>query len=85
MSDSVKVQSAPLAPAGKNNVFRPHNPDQGFPLPSSPDDWRPQNQVARFISEPDDELLELSELYRGYEEPDGAPPYDPRMPLKSLL
>ena len=85
IGDSVKVQTAPLVPAGKNKTFRPYNPAQGFLLPPSLDDWLPQNHVARFISEAVDELLDLSELYASYEEPGGAPPYDPRMLLKVLL
>ena len=85
MGDSVDVQRAPLVPAGKNKTFRPYNPAQGFLLPPSLDDWLPQNHVARFISEAVDELLDLSDLYASYEEPGGAPPYDPRMLLKVLL
>jgi len=30
MGDSVKVQTAPLVPAGKHKTFRPYNPAQGF-------------------------------------------------------
>jgi hypothetical protein len=75
IGDSVKVQRAPLAPAGKNKTFRPYNPARGFLLPPSLDDWLPQNHVARFISEAVDELLDLSDLYASYEEPAGAPPY----------
>ena len=85
MGDSVNVQRAPLVPAGKNKTFRPYNPAQGFLLPPSLDEWLPQNHVARFISEAVDELLDLSDLYASYEEPGGAPPYDPRMLLKVLL
>jgi len=85
MGDSVKVETAPLVPAGRNKTFRPYNPAQGFLLPPSLDDWLPQNHVARFISEAVDELLDLSELYASYEEAGGAPPYDPRMLLKVLL
>ena len=85
MGGAVKVQGAPLVPAGRNKTFRPYNPAQGFLLPPSLDDWLPENHVARFISEAVDELLDLSDLYASYEEPAGAPPYDPRMLLKVLL
>ncbi len=85
IGDSVNVPKAPLLPAGKNKTFRPYNPAQGFLLPPSLDEWLPSNHVARFISEAVDELLDLSDLYASYEEPGGAPPYDPRMLLKVLL
>jgi len=85
MGDSVKVETAPPLASGRNKTFRPCNPAQGFPLPRSLDDSLPQNHVARFIAEEVDELLDLSELYAGYEEAGGAPPSDPRMLLKVLL
>ncbi len=81
----VRAPAAPLVQAGKDKTFRRYVPVQGFLLRPSLDDWLPQNHVARFISEVVDELLDLSELYASYEEPGGAPPYDPRMLLKVLL
>jgi len=71
------------APAGRSKVFRAYDRDQSFLMPSSLDDWLPENHTARFVAETV-ELLELSAVYDSYVVASGAPPYDPTMMLKSL-
>ena len=84
MGERLWARSAQV-PAGRNKAFRPYNRAQGSLLPPSLEGWLPQEHVAGFILEAVDELLDLSELYASYQEPDGAPPYDPRMLVKVLL
>src|SRR5690606_22336428 len=64
------------------------NYDINQPLLFEPDlkDWLPENHLVYFISEVV-ESLDLSEIYRSYEEKGlrGAPPIDPRLMLKVLI
>lgn len=64
------------------------NYDINQPLLFEPDlkDWLPENHLVYFISEVV-ESLDLSEIYRSYEEKGlrGAPPIDPRLMLKILI
>ncbi len=71
--------------SSKGKTFRSNDPTQQFLLPPSIDEWLPQDDEARFISEVVDELLDLSEIYSSYEVADGAPPYDPKMMLKIII
>lgn len=66
-------------------MFRRYDPGQSLLMPSSLDDWLPENHTARFIAEVVDELLDLSGIYDAYVEASGAPPYDPTMMLKVLF
>ncbi|MHB1510863.1 MAG: transposase [Acidimicrobiales bacterium] len=73
------------APAGEQKTFRRYDQAQCYLLPPSLDDWLPEDDEARFVSEVVEDLLDLSPIYRSYESAAGAPPYDPRMMLKLLL
>lgn len=73
------------APAGEAKTFRRYDQAQRFLLPPSLDDWLPEDDEARFVSEVVEDLLDLSAIYVSYESASGAPPYDPRMMLKLLL
>jgi transposase len=77
------VEREPSGPVAK--TFRRFDPDQGFLLPPSLDDWLPQEHLARFIAELVDEHLDLSRIHAGYTEGRGAPPYDPRLMVRVLL
>jgi len=72
-------------PAGEFKTFRRYDQGQCFLLPPSLDDWLPEDDEARFVSEVVEELLDLSPMYASYASASGAPPYDPRMMLKLLL
>lgn len=65
--------------------FRGYDQGQQFLLPPSLDDWLPEDDEARFISEVVEEVLDLSPIYGSYASASGAPPYEPRMMLKLLL
>lgn len=62
-------------------TFRPYQPDQTLLLPPSLGDWLPKDHLAYFISEVV-EQLDLSDIYRAYQEERGYPPYDPLMMVK---
>jgi transposase len=68
-----------------DKTFRMFDPDQGFLLPPSLDDWLSAEHLARFIAELVDEHLDLSRIRAGYTEGRGGPPYDPRLMVRILL
>jgi transposase len=70
---------------GVNKTFRPYDPHQQFLVPPSLDDWLPENDLARFVSDLVDEVIDLQPFLDAYKEVRGFPPYDPRLMLKILL
>src|SRR5271169_2248396 len=66
--------------------FLPYSIDQLLLLPPNMREWLPEGHLALFISDVVDEL-DLSAIYRVYEEGDGRgqPPYHPRMLVKLLV
>jgi transposase/Sec-independent protein translocase protein TatA len=64
--------------------FRVYEQRQEFLLPPSLRDWLPEGHLAHFINEVVDQL-NLSVIYRDYQELRGQPPYDPRMMVKLWL
>src|SRR3990172_426819 len=66
--------------------FREHQPEQLLLLPPSLDDWLPEGHLAWFISDVVREL-DLSAIYRSYEEKDGRgqAAYHPLLMVKLLL
>jgi transposase len=81
-----RVDSHSAVPKSQvDKTFRMFDPDQGFLLPPSLDDWLPAEHLARFIAELVDEHLDLSRIGAGYTEGRGGPPYDPRLMVRILL
>jgi transposase len=70
---------------GVIKTFRPYDPHQQFLVPPSLDDWLPENDLARFVSDLVDEVIDLQPFLDSYKEVRGFPPYDPRLVLKILL
>ena len=68
-----------------DKTFRAFDPDQGFLLPPSLDEWLPADHLARFIADLVDEHLDLSRIHAAYTETRGGPPYDPRLMVRLLL
>jgi len=66
--------------------FRDCNLDQLILLPASLQDWLPEGHLARFVAEVV-ETLDLSAIYRKYEEGDGRglAAYDPKMMVRLLI
>jgi transposase len=48
-------------------------------------DWVPQGDLAHFVSDLVEDVLDLSTIYASYEEVRGDPPYDPRLMVKLLV
>lgn len=70
--------------AGSSKRFRSYDQAQQFLLPPSLDDWLPEDDEARFVSDVVDDL-DLTGVYASYESRRGGPPYDPAMMVKVLL
>jgi transposase len=65
--------------------YRPYQPNQCYLVPQSPDEWLPEDHLARFVSDIVD-ALDLSGIYAFYEkELRGYPPYNPCMMVKVLI
>ena len=64
--------------------FRSYEPNQIVMFPPCINDWLPKGHPVHFINEVV-EQLNLSEVYRGYRELRGSPPYEPRMLVKVLI
>lgn len=73
------------APAGEGKTFRPYDPDQLLLVSPSIQDWVPEGDLAHFVSDLVDNVLDLAEIYASYEDERGYPPYDPRLMLKLLI
>lgn len=67
-----------------SKTFRPYEPGQMFLMPASLQDWLPKDHLVYFISDVVDHL-DLSVIWRRYEEEGGYPPYHPAMMVKVLL
>lgn len=72
-------------PAAVDRPFGAFDPHQVLLLPPSLDDWLIQDQLARFVTDLVDEVLDLSPLLADYTERRGHPPHDPRLMLRLLI
>ena len=72
--------------ASMDKTYREYQPDQLLLLPQNMREWLPEGHLALFISDVVDEL-DLSAIYRVYEEGDGRgqPPFHPRLLVKLLV
>lgn len=61
--------------------FTAFDPHQVLLLPS-PDDWPPEDHLARFVAHLVDDMLDLSPVLADYTEKRGSPPYDPPARLR---
>lgn len=66
-------------------TFRPYNPKQNFLFPRSLDEYVKDDDLSVFIRDLVMEQLDLSEIYDGYAESQGNPPYNPTMMTALLL
>jgi len=83
--DLTPLEDQGVPSGGVNKTFRPYDPHQQFLVPPSLDDWLPENDLARFVSDLVDEVIDLQPFLDSYKEVRGFPPYDPRLMLKILL
>src|SRR5579864_9279475 len=73
-------------PSSKGPSFRPYDPKQTLILPPNPDEWLPEDHLARIVAQVVDEGLDLEPLLATYRNAEGGfPAFDPYLQLKVLL
>jgi transposase len=90
VEQSVLIEVAAVAAPARvkapvHKSFRRYDQDQPLLLPPDLRDWLPADHPARLVDDLVEHGLDLSEIYAGYTEVRGAPPYDPRLMVKLLL
>ncbi len=83
--ESVEVPAARRAPVGASKTFRPYSPGQVLLMAPDAREWVPQGDLAHFVDDLVEEVLDLSAIYGSYVEGRGFPPYDPRLMVKLLV
>lgn len=85
----VEPSEVPAAPAAglvaESKAFRGYDPAQVLLMSPVLSDWVPQGDLAHFVSDLVEDVLDLSAIYASYEEVRGYPPYDPRLMVKLLV
>jgi len=71
--------------AGRRRWTRRSIRTRSLLLPSSLDDWLPEDHLARFVADLVDEVLDLFPILADYTEKRGYPPYDPRLMVRPLI
>ena len=83
--EEVAVEAAGGARVGEEKTFRAYDPDQVLLMSPVLSEWVPEGDLAHFVSDLVDGVLDLSAVYVSYEDGRGYPPYDPRLMLKLLV
>jgi transposase len=83
--EAVVVPAARRAPAGASKTFRPYRPGQVLLMAPDAREWVPDGDLAHFVEDLVEEVLDLSAIYDSYVEERGFPPYDPRLMVKLLV
>lgn len=73
------------APAAEEKTFRPYDPEQVLLMAPVISEWVPEGDLAHFVSDLVEGILDLSAIYASYESESGYPPYDPRLMAKLLI
>ena len=73
------------ASAAEGKAFRPYDPDQVLLMSPVLSEWVPEGDLAHFVSDLVEEVLDLGPIYASYESERGYPPYDPRLMAKLLI
>lgn len=79
------LAQAPERAAGEEKTFRPYDPGQVLLMAPVLQEWVPEGDLAHFVSDLVEHVLELAPIYASYEDARGYPPYDPRLMLKLLI
>jgi transposase len=77
--------SAATACAAESKAFRAYDPDQVLLMSPVLAEWVPEGDLAHFVADLVEDVLDLSAIYASYEEVRGFPPYDPRLMVKVLV
>ncbi|WP_324343218.1 transposase, partial [Baekduia sp.] len=83
--EPVEVPVVGRAPAGTSKTFRPYVPGQVLLMAPDAREWVPDGDLAHFVEDLVEEVLDLSAIYESYVEERGFPPYDPRLMVKLLV
>lgn len=85
--EAIEVQSSgdAGAPAAEAKAFRAYDPEQVLLMSPVLAEWIPEGDLAHFVGDLVEDVLDLSGVYRSYESERGYPPYDPRLMLKLLV
>lgn len=78
-------ESAATGCAADSKAFRAYDPDQVLLMSPVLAEWVSQGDLAHFVSDLVEDVLDLSAIYASYEEVRGYPPYDPRLMVKLLV
>jgi transposase len=83
--EAVEVVVGGRAPVGAEKSFRAYDPDQVLLMAPVLREWVPEGDLAHFVSDLVEDVLDLSAIYVSYEGERGFPPYDPRLMVKLLI
>jgi transposase len=83
--EPVEVPAVRRAPAGTSKTFRAYVPGQVLLMAPDAREWVPDGDLAHFVNDLVEEVLDLSAIYDSYVEERGFPPYDPRLMVKLLV
>lgn len=83
--EPVEAPAAGRVPAGTSKTFRAYAPGQVMLMPEDSREWVPAGDLAHFVGDLVEEVLDLSAIYDSYVEERGFPPYDPRLMVKLLV
>lgn len=83
--ESVEVPVVRRAAAGTAKTFRAYAPGQALLMSPDAREWVPDGDLAHFVGDLVEEVLDLSAIYESYVEERGFPPYDPRLMVKLLV
>lgn len=81
----IDAQPPASAPVGEEKTFRAYDPDQVLLMSPVLSEWVPEGDLAHFVSDLVEQVLDLSPIYASYESESGYPPYDPRLMMKLLI
>ena len=83
-----EVEVSAVTPGGAaagEKTFRPYDPNQVLLMAPVLSEWVPEGDLAHFVSDLVEGVLDLSAIYASYESEQGYPPYDPLLMLKLLI
>ena len=83
--EPVDLPAAERVAAGASKTFRSYAPGQVLLMSPDAREWVPEGDLAHFVDDLVEEVLDLSAIYGSYVEERGFPPYDPRLMVKLLI
>lgn len=83
--EAVEAPVVERAPVGTEKTFRAYDPEQVLLMSPVLSEWVPEGDLAHFVSDLVEGVLDLSSICASYEGERGYPPYDPRLMVKLLI